>query len=83
MPIIITVSLLHYNLTGGVDYVSGIYNVRFEKGDRYKFFYVSIIDDDIYEGVEEFIVSLEELPHGVVPAFPFQATIKIEDDECK
>ena len=79
LPVIFTIIIL----TGGVDYVPGIYNVTFRKGDKDRFFYVSIIDDDIYEGEEEFIVSLEELPLGVVPAFPSQATIKIEDDECK
>ena len=69
--------------TGGDDYVPGVYNVTFEKGDTYKYFYVSIIDDDVYEGDETFFVSLERLPHGVVPAYPSTMIIKILDDECK
>ena len=73
------------SFTGGVDYVSGVYNVTFEKGDTYKYFYVSIIDDNVYEGDETFYVSLEveAMPLGVVPAFPFTLTINIQDDECE
>ena len=71
------------HFTGETDYVPGVYNVTFKKGDTYKYFYVSTIDDKIYEGNETFLVSLERLPHGVVPAFPSTATIKILDDECK
>ena len=71
------------HFTGGVDYVPGVYNVTFKKGDTYKYFYVSIIDDDVYEGDETFFIHLEELPHGIVPAFPSTAKITIEDDESK
>lgn len=68
---------------GGDDYVSGVYNVTFKRGNTYKYFYVSIIDDKVYEGDETFYVTLERLPHGVVPAYPSTAKIRIEDDECK
>ena len=48
-----------FNLVEGVDYAPGPYNVSFEKGDTYKYFCITIIDDDIFEREEEFIVSLE------------------------
>ena len=77
-------NLIIFNLIEGVDYASGPYNVSFKKGDTYKYFYISINDDNVYEGkVEEFTVSLEQLPNGIVPCDPSTAVIRIKDDECK
>ena len=74
---------LKFNLTGDADYTSGPYDVTFRKGEQKKYFSIPILDDKLYEGKEDFNVAIHELPHGIVRAYPYAATIEIRDDECK
>ena len=72
------------NVTGGgVDYDSGIYNVVFPAGETSVPFDVPINDDDIYEGNEDFDLTIirNTLPAGVTRGNPDSATVTIRDDD--
>ena len=70
-------------LIGGDDYSSGPYNVSFASGKTAAYLFISLLDDELYEGDEYFNVTIGSLPHGIVRAHPDTANIKIVDDECK
>ena len=71
-------------LIGGVDYTSGPYYVFFSKGEDAKFLFIPLINDNFYEGYENFNITIDSsLPEGIVRVTPYNATIKIEDDECE
>jgi len=76
------------NVTGGVvggDYNSGPYIVTFTAGQTRAPFNVPINDDNICEGNEVFDVTINpsSTPSFVAVGSPDQATVTIEDDECK
>lgn len=71
------------NITGGSDYDSGPYDVTVTKGSTRKFFSIDILDDDIYEGPEDFFIAIDTSPLGFVCGDPYKVTITIRDDECK
>ena len=70
------------NLTGGgVDYNSGPYDVTFSAGMTRLTFDISIMDDNIYEGNELFMLAImsSPLPSRVSLGSPSMATVTIVD----
>ena len=65
----------HVIYTGGLDYVPGPYPVSIPAGNMSASFNISIIDDDIPENVETFVIAINSssLPNGVTIANPAQA----------
>ena len=68
-----------------MDYGSGPYTVTFPAGVTSVPFNVSIIDDMIFEGNENFILTIDRssLPNDVTVGSPDQATVTIVDDDRK
>ena len=67
-----------------MDYTSGPYSVTFPAGATTASFNVPINDDDILEGIENFMLTIDEtLPDGVTRGDPFVATVNIVDDDGK
>ena len=68
-----------------MDYTSGPYNVTFPAGQTTATFNVPINDDDILEGSENFILTINpsSLPSDVSVGDPDQATVTIEDNDRK
>ena len=66
-----------------MDYDSGPYTVTFPVGVTMVAFDVPINDDDILEGNENFMLTIDEtsLPTGVTRGDPGQATVTIVDDD--
>ena len=73
------------NITGGSDYVSGPYSVRFRRGSIIIPFAINIINDNRLESEETFNLTISStlLPVGISIANPQTATVSIVDDECK
>ena len=74
------------NVTGrGIDYDSGQYTVTFPDGKTRVPFDITINDDSILEGNEDFVVTIipDTLPDGVTRGNPFRATVTIVDDDRK
>ena len=70
-----------YNLIGDVDYTSGPYDVPFPAGVTAMSFNISIIDDSILEGNEQFNLIIA---HGIITAHnPHRVTVIIQDDDSK
>ena len=69
----------------GVDYISGPYTVTFPAGQTTATFNVQIIDDDILEGTETFMLNIDEtsLPTGITHGIPSKARVIIVNDDCK
>ena len=74
--------MLHlYNLIGDVDYTSGPYDVPFPANVTVMSLNVSIIDDSILEGNEQFNLIIAR---SVVTAHnPHRVTVIIQDDDSK
>ena len=68
-----------------MDYTSGPYTVTFPAGQTTATFDVPIIDDNIFEGNENFILTIDgtSLPTGVTASSPDEATVTIVDDDRK
>ena len=69
-----------------MDYGSGPYTVTFPAGTTMVPFSVSIIDDMIFEGNENFTLTIDPTslpPTGVSVGSPDQATVTIVDDDRK
>ena len=68
-----------------MDYTSGPYTVIFPAGQTTATFDVPINDDNILEGNEDFILTIDEtlLPTGVTRGSPGNATVTIVDDDGK
>ena len=68
---------------GGIDYRSGPYNVTFPAGVIHVQFNVSIINDDILENIENFILNIDtfSLPNNVTVGNLNQTTIFIVDND--
>ena len=66
-----------------MDYTSGPYTVTIPTGQTTATFNVPINDDDILEGDENFILTIDEtsLPTGVTRGTPAEATVTIVDDD--
>ena len=72
-------------IDGGVDYDSGIYTVTIPAGQTSVPFDVPINDDDIFEGNEDFDLTIirTTLPDGVTRGNPGNASVTIVDNDCK
>ena len=67
-----------------MDYTSGPYTVTFPAGVTMVAFNVPINDDNIYEGNENFMLTINSsLPNGVTRGTPSEATVTIVDDDRK
>ena len=67
-----------------MDYDSGPYTVTFLAGSTTATFNVPINDDDILEGNETFMLTIDpSLPDGVTRGTPSEATVTIVDDDRK
>ena len=68
-----------------MDYGSGPYTITFPAGTTMVPFNVSIIDDMIFEGNENFMLTIDpsSLPTDVTVGNPDQATVTIVDDDRK
>ena len=74
-----------YLIGGGIDYHSGPYNVTFPAGVTFAIFNVSINDDDIIGGNENFTLSVDpsSLPNGVTVGNPGRTIVIVVNDDCK
>ena len=72
-----------YLTGGGVDYDSGPFDITFPAGETLAVFNVTINDDNIVEGNENFTLSIDpsSLPNGVTVVNPVQTTVTIVDDD--
>ena len=70
---------------GGIDYVSGPYTVVFLAGQTIATFDIPIVDDIIFEGNENFMLTINStsLPSNVTVDNPGEATVTIVDNDCK
>ena len=67
-----------------MDYTSGPYTVTFPAGQTTATFDVPINDDNILEGNENFMLTIDPtLPTGVTVGDPNEATVTIVDNDCK
>ena len=68
-----------------MDYTSGPYTVTFPAGRTTATFDVPINDDNILEGDEDFILTINEtsLPTDVTHGSPVEAIVTIVDDDRK
>ena len=64
------------------DYDPGLYTVMFNAGETEKSFQLSIIDDDVFEGNENFNLTINSTSPSVVSiGDPNQAKVTILDDD--
>ena len=68
-----------------MDYTSGPYTVTMPAGMTTATFNIPITDDNILEGDENFMLTINEtsLPTGVTRGTPGEVTVTIVDDDCK
>jgi len=71
--------------TGGGDYTAGPYNVTFPAGQINVSLDITINNDNILEGNETFTIEIDSpsLPTGVTVGGTSQATVVIDNDDCK
>ena len=75
-----------YNVLGGTDYGPwGPYNITIPAGQTTFSFNVSIIDDDVLEGNEDFnlIILAESLQNNITLGDHNRSTVTIMDDDSK
>ena len=75
-----------YILTGGgIDYEYGPFDITFPAGETLAVFNVSINDDNIVEGNENFTLSINtsSLPNEVTIGNPVHTVVTIMDDDSK
>ena len=77
--------MIGYNLIGNVDYTSGPYSVTFPAGSSKTSFSLSIIDDNITENAEVFLLNIDpfSLSNNLVFGGHNEAIVTIDDDDCK
>lgn len=84
-------SLFKHNITytanrniGGADYNAGPYNIMIPAGETRVLFNVTIIDDNIYEDLEQFFLTIpttQSLPDGIYFGNNLTTLIFIENDD--
>ena len=69
-------------LAGGVAYNSGPYMATFHAGETHVSFDINIINDNIFEGDENFDLTIDpsSLPSIVIISDPSEITVTIVDD---
>ena len=76
--------MVHSFPTDGVDYTNHTVTLAFQPGEKQLFVDMTIVDDDILEGVEIFTVTLTTGDSNVdIPSDNDTATITITDDDSK
>ena len=81
-----TTIMILYNYCNfvGVDYNSGNYTVEIPARTSVVRFNVSITDDNVFEGNENFTLTLTvPLSTGILVGEPRQTTVIIIDDDCE
>ena len=78
------ISNIFSNVTD-VDYISGPYTATFPAGSTRAVVIVSLIDDDLLEGAENFalFIDLSSLPSNVSIGIYAQTLVTIIDNDCK
>ena len=73
------------NCTAGSDYDAGPYNVTFPAGKTHASFNITITDDTLVEGEENFTLSIDQssLPDSVSISDHNETTVTILDNDCK
>ena len=73
------------NLPGDADYIAGPYTATIRAGDTTASFTITLNDDSILEDGETFTIDVDpsSLPTGVTVGSTGQATITIDNDDCK
>ena len=68
-----------------MDYISGPYTVTFTAGIIHASFNVSLIDDNVFERNENFVLTIHpsSLPSNVTVGDPDQVTVTIVDNDGK
>ena len=68
-----------------MDYDSGPYTITFTAGTIYASFYILLIDDNVLENNESFMLTINSssLPSNVTVGDPGQVTMTIEDNDGK
>ena len=67
-----------------MDYTSGPHSITFPAGVMSVPFNIPINDDNIFEGNENFTLTINpSLPTGVMVSNPDQARVTIVDNDCK
>ena len=68
-----------------MDYTSGPYTITFPAGQTTATFDISINNDKILEGNEDFILTIDETsqPSNVTRGSPGQATVTVVDNDRK
>ena len=72
-----------YHFTAGSDYVALRLSITFAANEDRVCFNVTILDDRLSEGVENFVARISSVPSGVDIGNPDTAVISIMDDESK
>lgn len=74
-----------YDLTGVKDYKPGPYSATFAAGEKRFLFGNPVIDDQIVENVEYFvlIINSSSLPSGVIVGEIAHTRVTIYDDDCE
>ena len=77
--------LTQYDNSIDTDYSAGPYTVIFPAGRTRSSFNVTIHDDDIVEGNENFTLSINtsSLPSNVAVGDAYQTTVIISDNDCE
>ena len=83
MSLIINNDVFCNYLTDDVDYYSGPYNVTVLKGITTGLLSVTLIDDNLLEGIEEFNLTIElsSLPGGIFPGNHIETLVVIVDND--
>ena len=68
-----------------MDYVSGQYNITIPTGSTNATFNISIIDDNLFEGDEEFYLIIDQSLSlsGITIGSPYRAVVNLFDNESK
>jgi uncharacterized delta-60 repeat protein len=66
----------------GTDYAPQNGTLEFAGGQAFRFLTIRPIDDALFEGVEEFFVTLSDPSTGLALGAQSRASVKIADDEC-
>ena len=76
---------LNYVLTGDVDYFTGPYSVTFVAGTTVSSLYITIVDDSITEGNEQFYLTINSatVSDDIVFGNLGGAVVTIVDDDSK
>ena len=79
---LLDVNLLKF-VAEDVDYDFGLYNITFLAGETRATFNVTVIDDNIFEDNEKFILNIKPLSNIVTVGEPSRATVTIVDNDGK